>query len=213
MGHGVSIAVASIVQSLVAANTVVNLSAVNIPVVSLADENTVVNSNAANIPVESLAAASMVNVAAMVSIATERERQRYALPTSSPAQETGEPFSLRGDVPADFQHPISSPANSEHLGASRFHFARPTSIAARPSTSEKLTLAARHEEDASIHTTATDLRAGRGERAEMSAQRHAKFGSECQCPSPGGGVAIADFGPIHHIPPCLEVIGAAILVV
>src|SRR5258708_31582772 len=37
--------------------------------------------------------------------------------------------------------------------------------------------------------------------------------SEGQRPSPGGSVAIADFAPIRHVPPCLEVVGAAVLVV
>ena len=57
------------VGSLVAVSTVGNLSVVNIPVGSLV---------AANIPAGSTVAASIVNVAAMVGIATERERQRCA---------------------------------------------------------------------------------------------------------------------------------------
>src|SRR6266478_6620377 len=58
------------VGSLVAVSTVGNLNAVNIPVGSLV---------AANIPAGSTVAASIVNVVAMASIATERERQRWAL--------------------------------------------------------------------------------------------------------------------------------------
>src|SRR5260370_42447347 len=37
--------------------------------------------------------------------------------------------------------------------------------------------------------------------------------SERQCPSPCGSVTITDFSPIHHVPPCLEVVGAAVLAV
>src|SRR5262249_16795853 len=36
--------------------------------------------------------------------------------------------------------------------------------------------------------------------------------SKGQRPSPGGSVTIADFGPIHHVPPCFEIVGAAVLV-
>src|SRR6267143_258486 len=56
--------------SMVAVNTVGNLNAVNIPVGSLV---------AANLPAGSTVAVSIVNVVAMASIATERERQGWAL--------------------------------------------------------------------------------------------------------------------------------------
>src|SRR5216684_2222321 len=66
VAHVVSTVVASTVRSLVGVSTVVSL-------------------NAANIAVGNLVAVNTANAVAMVSIATERERQRYALPTSSPA--------------------------------------------------------------------------------------------------------------------------------
>ncbi len=74
--------------SMVAVSTVGNLSAVNIPVGNLVAVSTVGNLSVVNIPVGSLVAAnipagsmveaSIVNVVAIVSIATERERQRCA---------------------------------------------------------------------------------------------------------------------------------------
>ena len=82
------------VVSMVVASTVVTLNAVNIPVGSLVAVSSIVNlravnvlagSLAANIPVGSTVAASTVNAAAVVTIATERERQRYTLARSSPA--------------------------------------------------------------------------------------------------------------------------------
>ena len=90
------------VVSMVVASTVVTLNAVNIRVENLAAVSTVGNlravnvldgSLAANIPVESTVAASTVNAAAMVTIATERERQRYAQQLSGAL--SGELFSAR----------------------------------------------------------------------------------------------------------------------
>src|SRR6266436_8982323 len=85
----VSMVVVSMVGNLVAVIIVGNLSDANIPVGSLVAVSTVGNLNAVNIPVGSLVAAnipagstvaaSIVNVVAMASIATERERQRWAL--------------------------------------------------------------------------------------------------------------------------------------
>jgi hypothetical protein len=69
----VSMVVAGTVRSLVAVSTVGNLKAVNVPAGSLV---------AANIPVGNMVVANIVNAAALVSIATEHERQRYALQLS-----------------------------------------------------------------------------------------------------------------------------------
>jgi hypothetical protein len=76
------------VGNMVAVNTVGNLSAVNIPVGSMVAENTVGNLSAVNIPVGSTVAAnilagspvaaSITNLWAMASIATECERQLRA---------------------------------------------------------------------------------------------------------------------------------------
>src|SRR5260370_39497183 len=80
------------VVSMVVASTVASLSVVNIPVGNLVAVNTVGNLRAvnvlagslvaANIRVSSIVAASTVSAPAMASIATERERQRYALQLS-----------------------------------------------------------------------------------------------------------------------------------
>src|SRR5258708_29190060 len=80
------------VVSMVVASTVASLSVVNIPVGNLRAVNTVGNLRAvnvlagslvaANIRVRSIVAASTVSAAAMASIATQRERQRYALQLS-----------------------------------------------------------------------------------------------------------------------------------
>src|SRR5258708_4482716 len=77
------------VASMVVASTVVTLNAVSIHVGNLVAVSTAGNLRAvnvlagslvaANIPVGSMVAASIVNVVAMASIATERERQGWAL--------------------------------------------------------------------------------------------------------------------------------------
>src|SRR6266478_4489736 len=78
VAHVVSMVVASTDQSLVAASTLVNLGATNIPAASLV---------AANIRAESIVGASMVSVVATVNIATEPERLRCALcQRNSPAR-------------------------------------------------------------------------------------------------------------------------------
>jgi hypothetical protein len=101
--------------SMVVASTVVTFNAVNIHVENLVAVSTVGNlravnvlarSLAANIPVESMVAASTVN-AAVVTIATERERQRYAQAAlRRPC--SGELFSARGAFDADFKDPIDA---------------------------------------------------------------------------------------------------------
>ncbi len=80
---------------MVVASPVVTLNAVNIHVGNLDAVSTVGNLRAVNvlagslvaadIPVGSMVAASTANAAAMVTIATERERQRYTFARSSPA--------------------------------------------------------------------------------------------------------------------------------
>src|SRR6266403_269993 len=84
VAHVVSMVVASTVQSLVAANIVVNLTGVNITTGSLV---------AANIRAESIVGASMASVVATVNIAAEVERQRCALcPQTLRHACAGEPF-------------------------------------------------------------------------------------------------------------------------
>jgi hypothetical protein len=85
------------VVSMVVASTVVTLNAVNIHVGNLVAVSTVGNLRAVNVLAGSLVAAnipvgSMV-AAAMVTIATERERQRYAQQLSG--ARSGELFSAR----------------------------------------------------------------------------------------------------------------------
>jgi antitoxin component of MazEF toxin-antitoxin module len=98
------------VMSMVVASTVVSLNAVNVPAGSLVAVSTVGNLSAVNIPAGSLVAAnipagsmveaSIVNVTAMVSIATERERQRCApCHKLSSTSRAGEPLSPRQDRP------------------------------------------------------------------------------------------------------------------
>jgi hypothetical protein len=89
--------------AVVVASTVVTLNAVNIHVGNLVAVSSAGNLRAvnvlagslvaANIPVGSMVAASTVNAAAMVTIATERERQRYAQQLSGAL--SGELFSAR----------------------------------------------------------------------------------------------------------------------
>jgi hypothetical protein len=67
------------VGSMAAVSPVGNLSAADIPVGSMAAVSPVGNLSAANIPVGSTVAAIITNLWAMVSIATERERQRGLL--------------------------------------------------------------------------------------------------------------------------------------
>src|SRR5712692_2501893 len=126
VAHVVSTVVASTVRSLVGVSTVVSLSTVNIPVGNLVAVSTVGNLSAVNVRAESLVAANIAvgnlvavntaNVVAMVSIATERERQRYALPTSSPASV---PESCLAGLRAstDFKHSVHArPADAKRLG-------------------------------------------------------------------------------------------------
>ena len=91
---------------MVVASTVVTLNAVNIHVGNLVAVSTVGNLRAvnvlagslvaANIPVGSMVAASTVNAAVMVTLATERERQRYARQLSGAL--SGELFSAPGPL-------------------------------------------------------------------------------------------------------------------
>ena len=88
---------------MVVASTVVILNAVNIHVGNLAAVSTVGNLRAVNVLagslvaantlVESMVAASTVNAAVVVTIATERDRQRYAQQLSGAP--SGELFNAR----------------------------------------------------------------------------------------------------------------------
>jgi hypothetical protein len=127
------------VVNMVAVSTVVTLNAVNIHVGNLVTVSTVGNLRAvnvlagslvaANIPVGSIVAASTVNAAAMASIATERERQRY---TSLSGSHAGEPFKRLRTFSVCFQHPVDARStDAERLGDGRgpetlrFHLAHP----------------------------------------------------------------------------------------
>jgi hypothetical protein len=99
---------------MVVASTVVTLNAVNIHVGNLVAVSTVGNLRAvnalagslvaANIPVGSMVAASTVNAAVMVTLATERERQRYARQLSGAL--SPESCLARRDLNADFKDPV-----------------------------------------------------------------------------------------------------------
>ena len=96
---------------MVVASTVVTLNAVNIHVGNLVAVSTVGNLRAVNVlagnlvaantPVESMVAASTANAAVMVSIATERKRQRQAQQLSGAI--SGELLPRAGAFNADFK--------------------------------------------------------------------------------------------------------------
>jgi hypothetical protein len=91
VAHRVSMVAVSTVGNLVAVSTIGNLSAVNIPVGSLV---------AANIPAGSMVEASIVNVVAMVSIATNANDSDVLLAHKlSGTRRAGEPFSPRQALP------------------------------------------------------------------------------------------------------------------
>ena len=98
------------VGNMVAESTVGNLSVANIPVGSMVAENTVGNLRVANIqvgstvvaniPAGSPIAAIIMNSWAMVSIATERERQQLTFCQEALRRPSaGEPFNLRQSFP------------------------------------------------------------------------------------------------------------------
>jgi hypothetical protein len=68
---------------------------------------------------------------------------------------------------------------------------------------------------AQSHDVLDDHERGRRHTATRSSSGPGKFCVRTpvsQCPGAGGGVTIADFGPIHHVPPCLVVVGTPVLV-